>query len=327
MKYINTNWDIPFYNFAFEEYLMSHMPQDSYVFFYIHKPSIIVGKHQNTLEEVNKEFVEKNNIIVARRLSGGGAVYHDKENLNFSFIHKADKSDVNNFVKFTKPVIQALNELGVNAELSGRNDILVDGKKISGNAQCYKNGRLLHHGTLLFNTDMSNLVKALKVKELKIKSKGIKSIRSRVANIKDYINKNMTIYEFKDYLIKNFSRSSEISEYLLTDYDLAYVNKKAEEKFSTWDWNWGESPEFEIQKIKKFHFGLIDLRLNIKGGCIKNCKIYGDFFAKEDITSLEQQLIDIPYKEENIKLTLSEINLNDYFSNITINEFVKFVFD
>lgn len=327
MKYIDTNWDVPFYNFAFEEYLMSQMPEDSYVFFYIHKPSIIVGKHQNTIEEINKEFVDSNNIVIARRLSGGGAVYHDEGNLNFSFIHKADKSDVNNFVKFTEPVIKALNELGVNAELSGRNDILIDGKKISGNAQYYKNGRLLHHGTLLFNADMSNLVKALNVKELKIKSKGIKSVRSRVGNIKDYMNTEMTIYEFKDFLLENFHKSSEISEYVLTDNDLAYVNKNAEEKFGTWDWNWGESPEFEIQKIKKFEFGLVDLRLNVKRGKIKDCKIYGDFFTKEDIIILEQQLIGILYKEENLKLTLTKINLNDYFAGITVNEFVRFIFE
>lgn len=327
MKYINTNWDIPYYNFALEEYLLTDMPEDSYVFFYIHKPSIIVGKHQNTIEEINQEFVTENNILVARRMSGGGAVYHDTGNLNFSFVHKADKNDINNFAKFTKPVIEALKELGVNAQLSGRNDILINDKKISGNAQFYTKGRILHHGTLLFDSDMSNLSSALKVKEIKIKSKGIKSVRSRVTNIKEHINNDMNIFDLKEFLLKNFGKSSDISEYKLSEKDLSCINEIAIEKFSTWDWNWGRSPEFEIQKINKFPCGIIDMRFNIKNGIINDCKTYGDFFAKEDVSVLENLLIGKSYRKENLKKILSKIDMNDYFSQISLDEFLNFIFN
>lgn len=325
MKYIKTNWDIPYYNFALEEYLMNEAPEDSYLFFYIHRPSIIVGKHQNTIEEINKEFVEEKGIIVARRLSGGGAVYHDEGNLNFSFVQKAQEQEFNNFEKFTRPIINALKELGVEAELSGRNDILVDGKKISGNAQYYKKGRILSHGTLLFDADMTNLSKALKVKDLKIKSKGIKSVRSRVTNIKEHMEKDMSIIELKDYILDYISNNEDISEYVLNESELEKINEAAKNKFSTWDWNWGNSPEYEIQKINKFPCGLIDIRLNIKNGKIKDCKIYGDFFTKRNIEELEGILCNKTYEKESIKNQLKTINLSDYFHGLDLEEFVEFL--
>lgn len=310
MKFIKTNWDIPYYNFALEEYLLKEAPEDEYVFFYIHKPSIIVGKFQNTIEEINKEFVDEKNIVVARRLSGGGAVYHDSGNLNFSFVHKAGKEDVNNFKKFTKPVIDALKELGVEAELSGRNDILVDEKKVSGNAQCFKNGRILHHGTLLYNADMSNLSKSLKVKDLKIKSKGIKSVRSRVGNIADYMTEDMEIHEFKDFLLEQFGESKNIEEYKLSDEVLESLNSKVESQFSTWDWNWGRSPKYEVEKIEKFTCGLIDMKMNIVDGSIDDCKIYGDFFTAEKLHVLEDLLRGTKLKREDLLRVLNQYKLN-----------------
>lgn len=325
MKYIKTDWHTPYYNFALEEYLMTELKEDSYIFFYIHKPSIIVGKHQNTIEEINKEFVDEKDIVVARRLSGGGAVYHDKGNLNFSFVQRAEKADVNNFEKFTRPIIDALKELGVEARLSGRNDILVDGKKISGNAQYFKKGRILSHGTLLFNADMSNLSKALKVKDLKIKSKGIKSVRSRVANIKDYIQNDMSIFELKNYILNYISKNTNVDEYALSEKELKNINEAVENKFSTWDWNWGTSPEYEIQKIDKFSCGLIDIRLNIRNGKIQNCKIYGDFFTRRNIEELEEFLQGKTYKRDSIKCEMKNVNLSDYFNEITVEEFAKFL--
>ena len=325
MKFIKTNWDIPYYNFALEEYLLKEAPEDEYVFFYIHKPSIIVGKFQNTIEEINKEFVDEKNIVVARRLSGGGAVYHDSGNLNFSFVHKAGKEDVNNFKKFTKPVIDALKELGVEAELSGRNDILVDEKKVSGNAQCFKNGRILHHGTLLYNADMSNLSKSLKVKDLKIKSKGIKSVRSRVGNIADYMTEDMEIHEFKDFLLEQFGESKNIEEYKLSDEVLESLNSKVESQFSTWDWNWGRSPKYEVEKIEKFTCGLIDMKMNIVDGSIDDCKIYGDFFTAEKLHVLEDLLRGTKLKREDLFESLESIQIESYFNCMKKDEFVDFL--
>lgn len=325
MKFIKTDWDIPYYNFALEEYLLKEAPEDEYVFFYIHKPSIIVGKFQNTIEEINKEFVDSNNIIVARRLSGGGAVYHDSGNLNFSFVHKAGKEDVNNFKKFTKPVIDALKELGVQAELSGRNDILVDEKKVSGNAQCFKNGRILHHGTLLYNADMSNLSKSLKVKELKIKSKGIKSVRSRVGNIADYMTKDMEIHEFKDFLLEQFGKEKNIEEYKLSDEVIEGLNSNVKDQFSTWDWNWGHSPKYEVEKVEKFTCGLIDMKMNIADGKIDDCKIFGDFFTAEKLHVLEDLLRGSKLKREDLFESLESIQIDSYFNCMTKDEFVDFL--
>ena len=325
MKYIETNWDIPYYNFALEDYLLNEAEEDDYVFFYIHKPSIIVGKYQNTIEEVNKDFIDDNNIIVARRLSGGGAVYHDHGNLNFSFVHKASKKDVNDFKKFTKPVVDALKDLGLNAHLSGRNDILIDDKKISGNAQYFTNNRLLHHGTLLYDSEMSNLVKSLKVRDLKIKSKGIKSVKSRVANIADFLNDTLPIEDFRDYLLKSFYKSKDIEKYELDEKALTYIENKVKEQFSTWDWNWGKSPDYEIQKIEKFPFGILDTRIDVKDGKINKCKIYGDYFSKKDISNLENSLIGLKYDKNELLKNQNVIKIDDYFTDFDFEEYINYL--
>jgi len=325
LKYIETNWDIPYYNFALEDYLLNEAEEDDYVFFYIHKPSIIVGKYQNTIEEVNKDFIDDNNIIVARRLSGGGAVYHDHGNLNFSFVHKASKKDVNDFKKFTKPVVDALKDLGLNAHLSGRNDILIDDKKISGNAQYFTNNRLLHHGTLLYDSEMSNLVKSLKVRDLKIKSKGIKSVKSRVANIADFLNDTLPIEDFRDYLLKSFYKSKDIEKYELDEKALTYIENKVKEQFSTWDWNWGKSPDYEIQKIEKFPFGILDTRIDVKDGKISKCKIYGDYFSKKDISNLENSLIGLKYDKNELLKNQNIIKIDDYFTDFDFEEYINYL--
>ena len=195
----------PRINLAIEEYALKHLDiNESYLLFYINKPSIIIGKNQNTIEEVNQDYVEENDITVVRRLSGGGAVYHDLGNLNFSFITKDDGDSFHNFKKFTEPVVKALGKLGIQAELSGRNDIMAEGKKISGNAMFATRGRMFSHGTLLFNSEMDHIVSALKVKKEKIESKGIKSVRSRVGNIADFLKEPMTIEEFRSFHLNQY---------------------------------------------------------------------------------------------------------------------------
>ncbi|MDP3385857.1 MAG: lipoate--protein ligase [Eubacteriales bacterium] len=325
MKYINIDYKVPFYNFALEEYLLTEAPEEDYVFFYIHIPSIIVGKFQNTIEEVNKDFVDSENILVARRLSGGGAVYHDSGNLNFSFVQKVVKSDVNNFAKFTQPVIGALNNLGINAMLSGRNDIVVDDRKISGNAQCYKNGRLLHHGTLLYNADMNYLIRALKVKDLKIQSKGIKSVRSRVANLIDYMDTPMDIYAFKNHLLNYLRQTGDIEELVLDDDVIEKIERRAMSHFSTWDWNWGISPKYETEKTAKFECGIINVKMNIDKGCISDVKVFGDFFTSEDLGKLEGLLVGVKLNKEDLTNKLSSTDIGSYFNNLSNHEFIEFL--
>ncbi|QRN85947.1 lipoate--protein ligase [Clostridia bacterium] len=324
MKYIKTDWEIPYFNFALEDYLLNVAPEDDYVFFYIHKPSIIIGKFQNTIEEINKDFVEQENIIVARRLSGGGAVYHDHGNLNFSFVHKAGKTDINNFKKFTRPVIEAMEELGLDAVLSGRNDIMIDTKKVSGNAQCYKNGRILHHGTLLYNADMSNLSKALKVKDLKIESKGIKSVRSRVGNIADYLKQDMDIQEFKAFLLKHFKQKSDISEFQITPEIEEYIAKKADE-LKKWDWVWGKSPTYSLEKLDKFTCGLVNVKMNVSKGVIRELRIFGDFFTSEELSNLENALIGVKLQKEDLDKALAPYNIGEYFHQMCNQDFVEFL--
>ena len=200
IKIVNENTD-PRINLAVEEYALNYLdPREDYAILWQNEPAVIIGRNQNTVAEVNAPYIKEHGIHVVRRLSGGGAVYHDFGNLNFTFIVDADKTVVSNFEYFTKPVIEALASLGVKAEFSGRNDITIDGQKFSGNAQYWSKDRLLHHGTILYNSDLSVVQEALNVKLDKIQSKGVKSVRSRVTNIFPHLPKPITIDEFKETL-------------------------------------------------------------------------------------------------------------------------------
>ncbi|MCM3238082.1 lipoate--protein ligase [Heyndrickxia oleronia] len=318
----------PQINLAIEEYALNNLDiNETYLLFYINQPSIIIGRNQNTIEEINTEYVDKNNIIVVRRLSGGGAVYHDLGNLNFSFITKDDGESFHNFMKFTAPVIEALKKLGVNAELSGRNDIQVGERKISGNAQFSTKGRMFSHGTLMFDSEIENVVSALRVKKDKIQSKGIKSIRSRVANISEFLEEKLTMEEFRQLILSNiFGGSENIKEYKLTDEDWKNIHKLSEERYQNWDWNYGKSPKFNLQHNHRFPVGGIDVRLEVNKGMIENCKIYGDFFGIGDVSDIENKLIGIRYERSEIERALEEINVKHYFGNITKEELVQLIY-
>lgn len=318
----------PRINLAIEEYALKNLDiNETYLLFYINEPSIIIGKNQNTIEEINTEYVEANGIKVVRRLSGGGAVYHDLGNLNFSFITKDDGESFHNFRKFTQPVIEALRKLGVNAELSGRNDILVEGRKISGNAQFSTKGRMFSHGTLLFDSEIDHVVSALKVRKDKIESKGIKSIRSRVANISEFLKEPMTIEEFRSVLLKNiFEGMDEIPEYVLTDEDWEKIHKLSKERYQSWDWNYGKSPKFNIQHAHRFPVGQIDVRLEVNRGIIEECKIYGDFFGVGDVSEVENKLKGVRYEKSEIQRVVDRIDVQHYFGNITQQEFVDLIY-
>ncbi|MCI1593572.1 MULTISPECIES: lipoate--protein ligase [Heyndrickxia] len=318
----------PQINLAIEEYALNNLDiNETYLLFYINQPSIIIGRNQNTIEEINTEYVDKNNIIVVRRLSGGGAVYHDLGNLNFSFITKDDGESFHNFMKFTAPVIEALKKLGVNAELSGRNDIQVGERKISGNAQFSTKGRMFSHGTLMFDSEIENVVSALRVKKDKIQSKGIKSIRSRVANISEFLEEKLTMEEFRQLILSNiFGGSENIKEYKLTDEDWKNIHKLSEERYQNWDWNYGKSPKFNLQHNHRFPVGGIDVRLEVNKGMIENCKIYGDFFGIGDVCDIENKLIGIRYERSEIERALEDIDVKHYFGNITKEELVQLIY-
>ncbi|MFC7321165.1 lipoate--protein ligase [Halobacillus campisalis] len=321
----------PKINLAIEEYALKNLDIDeTYLLFYINEPSIIIGKNQNTIEEINTKYVENNGIHVVRRLSGGGAVYHDLGNLNFSFITKDDGDSFHDFAKFTEPVTQALNKIGVSAELSGRNDIVVDGRKISGNAQFSTKGRMFSHGTLMLDSEIENVVSALNVKTEKIKSKGIKSIRSRVANISEYIDEPITMEEFKSLILRyifDVEDVKDVPQYKLKEEDWKEINKIAEERYQNWNWNYGKSPKFNVQQTKRIEgAGSYDIRLDVEKGCIRNVKIFGDFFGVGDISEVEEKLIDVRYDRQSISAALEDIDISHYLGKISKEAFLDIIY-
>ncbi|GGW30235.1 lipoate--protein ligase [Arenibacter certesii] len=321
----NTN---PRLNLALEEYVLRNFdPANDYLLFYINEPSIIIGRNQNTLEEINHQYVEKENIHVVRRISGGGAVYHDNGNLNFSFITNHDGKSLSNFKKFTAPVIKVLQALGLNAELKGRNDIEVDDKKISGTAQFSTGKRMVSHGTLLFDTDLEEVVNALNVKMDKIVSKGHKSVRSRVANISEFLQDAIKIAEFRELLLEGLYEESEPFEsYHLTAEEWEGVHQLKAVKYDTWDWNYGKSPKFNIQRSKRFPIGEVDMRIFVEKGHIQDFKIFGDFFGKEPLESLEQLFIGTRYEKEDITTLLKDVDIQEYFGDLPENDFIELVY-
>lgn len=319
----------PKLNLALEEYALRNFSNHSdYLLFYINEPSIIIGRNQNTLGEINLDYVEENNIHVVRRISGGGAVYHDFGNLNFSFMTNYDYNKLNNFKQFTAPIVKILNELGVPAEMKGRNDIMAKDKKISGNAQFSSVKRMISHGTLLFDTDLSEVTKALNVKMTKIQSKGHKSARSRVANISEFLEKPMTTKVFREKILKDlYAENPNFETYHLTDEDWKGVHRLKAEKYDSWDWNYGKSPKFDIQRTKRFVSGEIDLRIKVKkGGQIENLKIYGDFFGKEPVEDIEKALENVRYDKKDIVVALEDFDLYPYFGKIDKEEFINLIY-
>lgn len=336
MKFIsNNNEHNPQINLALEEYIVRNFDEtEDYLLFYINRPSIIIGKHQNTAEEINAEAVKDKNITVVRRISGGGAVYHDFGNLNFSFLTKYDSKKVNNFIQFVAPIVEALKKLGIPAEMTGRNDIMAQGRKISGNAQFSTTKKMFSHGTLLFNSNIEDVVNALNVSGDKITSKGIQSVRSRVANITEFLDENqkMDMEQFKNYILKEIfssqiSAGNPIPTITLTTEQWAEVHELSKNKYQTWEWNYGRSPEFTIQRKNRFAFGQIDARINVKDGLIHQITFFGDFLAHGESAELANFLQNVPYTTQNITQVLENTDLKTYFGDISVKDFAEFLCD
>ncbi|CAM3190441.1 lipoate--protein ligase [Streptobacillus ratti] len=325
MKYIINESNDTAYNIALEEYAFKKLLDEDMIFLlWINKPSIIVGRHQNTIEEINKEYVRENNIEVVRRISGGGAVYHDYNNLNYTIISRESENRAFDFKSFSIPVIKTLESLGVKAEFTGRNDLEIDGKKICGNAQAYINGRIMHHGCLLFDVDLSVLSKALKVSKDKIESKGVKSVRARVTNIVNELPEKIDVKEFRDLLLDYMKKEyPQMTEYVFNEEEIAEINKVKEEKFGNWDWNYGKSPEYNLTRTMKFEKGKIEVFVNVIDSKIENIKIYGDFFGIEDVSAVEELLKGSKYEQKEILERLNSINISRYFAGISAEEVMK----
>lgn len=322
MMIIDSPSNDAYFNIALEEYLLYKYPTESIFLLYVNSSSIIVGKFQNTLAEINLDYVSENKIKVVRRMSGGGAVYHDLGNLNFSFHNLLGENDFMDFSQFTKPVLKILNDLNVPAKLEGRNDLLVDGKKFSGNAKLSRNGKMIQHGTILFDSNMSILGDALKINPLKYKDKAIKSNRARVINLKDVLPKEMTLDDLKQTLIDEMLHTNASSFiYELSTEDIEDVQKLISEKYATWDWNFGFSPKYSFQNAIKIPAGFIELHLDVlRGGTIEKVKIFGDFFASKPIEELEALFIGKNHNLNDIRAVLESVDITDFFGKVTIDE-------
>ena len=319
MIYLESPSRDPYFNLALEEYVFERMDKSkSYFLLWQNDNTIVVGKYQNTAEEIDQAYVDAHGIRVARRLSGGWAVYHDKGNLNFTFI--VDRADAPglNFKIFVEPVIQALARFGVHAAFTGRNDLTIDGMKFSGNAQYARRGRLLHHGCIMLDSNLTSVADALRVKEAKFASKAVKSVRSRVTTINAHAPAPISMEDFKGALKECAMASGELEPCTLTEEDLAAIRKLRDEKYATWAWNYGCSPAYDMRREMKFPAGLVTAHLSAEGGKIKAVRFYGDFFGGE-LGELEGAMAGLPL-DGHLTEALEALRVGDYMSGITAEE-------
>lgn len=325
MKYIESKNFDPYFNLALEEFVFEKLSRDNeYFMLWQNDNTIVVGKYQNTAEEINQDFVDNHDIKVVRRLSGGGAVYHDMGNLNFTFIVNQGKEFGFDFKRFADPVINALSKFGINAVLTGRNDITIDGKKISGNSQYIKHGRIMSHGCIMVNSNVVNVADALRPKPAKFVSKKSKSVHSRVTTIDANSKENITVDMIKTALINEMSYADSLERYELTEDEVRRVNELADEKYRTWDWNYGNCADYGYKNCIKYDFGMVEVSADIKNSKICDIEIHGDFFGSGNIHELEEALIG-----QTVDAKLGErlgkiINVNDYIEGMS-SEDIQFI--
>ena len=316
----------PWFNLAAEEYMLKNFSQNCFML-WRNENAIIVGKHQNTLAEINLDYVREKNIKVVRRLTGGGTVFHDLGNLNFTFIMNEGEGQLVNFRKYTQPILDVLHRLGVDASFGGRNDLTIQGKKISGNAEHVFKKRVLHHGTLLFSSQIGDLENALRVNPVKYTDRGVKSVRSRVTNISEHLKESIPILEFRDTILEYvFEKFPDSILFTYTGEDLAAINQLAEKKYATWEWNFGYSPLYILQKVIKTQAGLIDLKLQVEKGIIRDVSISCDFADEKKLSEMEGLLKDTPHLEEAILKTLQRVPFSEYLQVPDPREFVRGMF-
>ena len=327
--YIESTNTLPEFNLAMEQYVFDCMDRkNDYFILWQNENTVVVGKNQNTYEEVSLPYIKNHHTHVVRRLSGGGAVYHDLGNLNFTFIINSKKSQKINFDEFTTIIAKALNEVGVSAYVNGRNDILVDGKKISGNSQYIKGNRTMHHGCLLYETKLDEMSKVLNVSNTKIISKGIKSVQSRVANIRSYMKEPMTMEEFKSHLVSYMSKREKIEKYMFSEEDIKGIEHLKASVYDTWEWNYGASPEYNVIKSKRFEeCGEIKVFMVVKYGIIQKIQIYGDFFGCMDVSQLTSLLEGCKLRIEDLRNVLGQCDIGRVIHNFSEEQFLELMME
>jgi len=312
---ISENTD-PCFNLASEEVLLRSRNED-YFLLYRNRPSIVVGKHQNTLAEINLPYVEEKGIIVARRISGGGTVFHDLGNVNFAFITSGKEGELVDYKRHTNPIIMAMKKMGLDISLGKRNELLLDRKKVSGTASHVFKKRVLHHGTLLFSSQMEELSRALKVKSGKFEDKAVKSVRSEVTNIREHLVNKLDVDDFQRLLFDSILDSMEgAMEYKYSEKDINEITELKKDKFSTWEWNFGYSPRYHFSKALQYGEGEISLNMNVEKGIIQEVSIEGDFLGSRDIHALEDVLVGTIHDPSTIRMRLSGIKVEEYIAGL-----------
>ncbi len=323
--YVETDSVDPYYNLAFEEYLLTHRTDGNIVMLWQNDNAVVVGLNQNAAAEINADFVSAHDIRVVRRTTGGGAVYHDLGNLNYSFITDGGKEKLRSLSDFSAPVIAALKTLGVTAEVSGRNDITVNGRKISGTAQRIFGGRILHHGTLLFSANVQMIEGALNADKAKFEGKRAQSVAARVGNIADNLDDGVTIYDFWKELRAQFS--AQARPLVLTDEERTEINKLADTKYRTWEWNFGKSPKFALTGKKRFSAGTLEAHIDVGyGGIITGAEFIGDYMAKLPCDALCAALTGARFSKEAVAQIFNAYDIAAIFGGITAAEILSVIF-
>ena len=315
----------PYFNIAAEEYVFQNITEDV-IMLWINDPCIVVGKHQNTLAEINIDFVSQNSIPVIRRISGGGTVYHDPGNLNYTFIRKGEKGSLIDYARHTRPIIDALRELGIEAKLEGKSDLTIAGRKFSGNAEHIYKDRVLHHGTLLFDTSLNLLEDSIRLKHQDYKDKGVKSIRSTVTNIKEHLGEPMSINDFRDFLITFLSKSHPgLSIRPLKTEEKKEIQELADRKYKTWEWNFAYSPRYKLGRKLQTVKGILDINLEIERGKINKVLLTG-IERPTYFEVIEKSLLGVNHEEKSIRNKLNSINFDNSFHDLSIEDFIQGMF-
>lgn len=326
MIYIETGSADVFRNFATEYYFATEKKIDDMLFLlWRTTPTLIMGKYQNMLEEVNKPYADAHGIRVARRVSGGGTVYTDLGGWQFTFIHHNDAQQIE-FQRYIVPIIDALQALGVNATFNGRNDLTIDGRKFSGNSQYRLGDSVVHHGTLLFDTDIEQMVAATTVDSYKITSKSIKSVRDRVTNISEHLSQPMDAETFKQTMIRSIMNGST-SVYQMTPEDEARIQQLAQEKFSSWEWIYGSNPAFNIDRSGRFAGGKIQFCMDVRKGVIRSAGVYGDFFSTMDTEAISAALVGCRYDRASVLQALRAHGVDGAVYRISAEEMAGLIAD
>lgn len=313
----------PYFNIAAEEYLLKETGGD-FTFIYVNDPSIIIGKHQNAYAEINMPYILEKEIPVVRRISGGGTVWHDPGNVNFSFILKGKEGQLVNFKEYAAPVLSFLQNLNIPAKFGSRNEILVEGKKISGNAEHVYRNRVLHHGTLLFSSDLSALQDALGTGPGKYKDRAVQSVRSKVVNILEFMEPNVDISAFRKNLVIHLSGFFEGSvRYEFSETDMERIRELVRQKYHTWQWNIGYSPRYQLSREMDWKGHLVKIRLEVEKGKIMGIEIKSDDTDRELFDHFSAILDGVDHDPGEIQERMSESGL---VNPLLIDYFVKAIF-